>query len=98
MPSQSQMELLSRGAVEIIHADELESKIKKKKRLSVKAGFDPTAPDLHLGHTVLIQKMKQFQADLRKSEEQVKRLGQERATLAQQASAAQASLAEAQGK
>src|SRR6185295_6975806 len=44
------------------------------------------------------QKMKQFQADLRKSEEQVRRLGQERAALAQQASAAQASLAEAQGK
>jgi len=58
---QQQMELLSRGVVEIIQRDELESKLKKKKRLAVKAGFDPTAPDLHLGHTVLLQKLKQFQ-------------------------------------
>jgi tyrosyl-tRNA synthetase len=58
---QNQMQLLSRGAVEIIQSDELESKLKKKKRLAIKAGFDPTAPDLHLGHTVLLQKLKQFQ-------------------------------------
>ncbi len=58
---QQQLELLSRGVVEIIQRDELESKLKKKKRLAVKAGFDPTAPDLHLGHTVLLQKLKQFQ-------------------------------------
>jgi tyrosyl-tRNA synthetase len=58
---QQQMELLSRGVVEIIQAEELESKLKGKKRLAIKAGFDPTAPDLHLGHTVLIQKLKQFQ-------------------------------------
>lgn len=58
---QQQMEFLSRGVVEIIQPDEFESKLKKKKRLVVKAGFDPTAPDLHLGHTVLLQKLKQFQ-------------------------------------
>ena len=59
--SQHQIELLSRGVVEIIQTDELESKLNKKKHLAVKAGFDPTAPDLHLGHTVLLQKLRQFQ-------------------------------------
>lgn len=58
---QQQLELLSQGTVEIIQSDELESKLMKKKHLAVKAGFDPTAPDLHLGHTVLLQKLKQFQ-------------------------------------
>jgi tyrosyl-tRNA synthetase len=57
--------LILRGAVEVIQPKELEAKltrsIKEKKPLRVKAGFDPTAPDLHLGHTVLIQKLKQFQ-------------------------------------
>ncbi len=60
-----QMDLIGRGAVEIITTDELEKKInrsiKEKKPLTIKTGFDPTAPDLHLGHTVLIQKMKHFQ-------------------------------------
>src|SRR5438445_8981878 len=60
-----QLELLSRGAVEIIQPKELEEKLatalKKGQRLRVKAGFDPTAPDLHLGHTVLIHKLKHFQ-------------------------------------
>jgi tyrosyl-tRNA synthetase len=59
------MELLKRGATEVISEDELSKKlarsIKENKPLKIKAGFDPTAPDLHLGHTVLIQKMKQFQ-------------------------------------
>ena len=59
------MDLINRGTVEIITAGELEKKISKsiaeKKPLTVKTGFDPTAPDLHLGHTVLIQKMKHFQ-------------------------------------
>lgn len=50
-----------RGAVELITPAELEAKLKKGKPLRVKAGFDPTATDLHLGHTVLIQKLKQFQ-------------------------------------
>ena len=60
-----QLEVLSRGAVEIIQPKELEDKLatvlKKRQRLRVKAGFDPTAPDLHLGHTVLIHKLKHFQ-------------------------------------
>lgn len=58
--------LLSRGIVETISPAELLEKLKKskaeKKPLRIKAGFDPTAPDLHLGHTVLFQKMRQFQA------------------------------------
>jgi tyrosyl-tRNA synthetase len=60
-----QMDLIRRGAVEIFTEQELEKRIersiKEKKPLVVKTGFDPTAPDLHLGHTVLIQKMKHFQ-------------------------------------
>lgn len=60
-----QLDLILRGAVEIIQQSELESKlarsIKEKRPLRVKAGFDPTAPDLHLGHTVLIHKLKHFQ-------------------------------------
>jgi tyrosyl-tRNA synthetase len=56
-----QLELIRRGAVEIISEQELNAKLKKGRPLRIKAGFDPTAPDLHLGHTVLIQKMKQFQ-------------------------------------
>ena len=60
-----QMDLILRGAVELIQRDELESKLKRslkeKRPLRVKAGFDPTAPDLHLGHTVLIHKLKHFQ-------------------------------------
>ena len=59
------IEIISRGAVEIINKEELDNSIKNsfknKKPLKIKAGFDPTAPDLHLGHTVLLQKMKHFQ-------------------------------------
>jgi tyrosyl-tRNA synthetase len=57
----AQLELIKRGAVEIVPEEELVAKLKKGRALRIKAGFDPTAPDLHLGHTVLIQKMKQFQ-------------------------------------
>src|SRR4030067_3357239 len=61
----AQLSIIKRGAVELILEDELLEKLKKSiktgKPLRIKAGFDPTAPDLHLGHTVLIQKMKQFQ-------------------------------------
>jgi tyrosyl-tRNA synthetase len=57
----AQLELIKRGAVEVLPEDELAAKLKLGRPLKVKAGFDPTAPDLHLGHTVLIQKMKQFQ-------------------------------------
>ncbi len=55
------IELIARGASEIISVDELEKKLQLKRPLRVKAGFDPTAPDLHLGHTVLINKLRQFQ-------------------------------------
>lgn len=60
-----QLDLIQRGAVEVIQQVELEAKLKKavaeRRPLRVKAGFDPTAPDLHLGHTVLIHKLKHFQ-------------------------------------
>ncbi len=59
---QTQLEIIKRGAVEVLPEDELIAKLKRGRPLRVKAGFDPTAPDLHLGHTVLIQKMKQFQS------------------------------------
>jgi len=61
MDIKAQLEVIKRGAVEIINDEDLIAKLKKGKPLRVKAGFDPTAPDLHLGHTVLLQKMKQFQ-------------------------------------
>jgi len=53
--------LLARGTDEITKVEELEKRLKDGKRLRVKVGFDPTAPDLHLGHTVIINKMRQFQ-------------------------------------
>ncbi len=60
-----QLDLILRGVVEVIHQAELESKLtrslKESRPLRIKAGFDPTAPDLHLGHTVLIHKLKHFQ-------------------------------------
>jgi tyrosyl-tRNA synthetase len=52
---------IKRGIDELISEDELLAKLKSKKQLIVKAGFDPTAPDLHLGHTVLINKLRHFQ-------------------------------------
>jgi len=58
---QSQLKIIKRGTVDVLLEEELVAKLKKGRRLRIKAGFDPTAPDLHLGHTVLIQKMKQFQ-------------------------------------
>lgn len=54
-------EQIQRGSVEILLADELKTKLASGKKLRIKAGFDPTAPDLHLGHTVLINKLRQFQ-------------------------------------
>ena len=60
-----QMAVIKRGAVEILIEKELEEKLEKSLKssvpLKIKAGFDPTAPDLHVGHTVLIQKLRQFQ-------------------------------------
>jgi tyrosyl-tRNA synthetase len=62
---EEQFEYLRKGCVDIIQEHELKAKIarsiKEKKPLKVKAGFDPTAPDIHLGHTVLLRKMKHFQ-------------------------------------
>ncbi len=56
-----QLAELARGTQEILPQDSLAKRLAKKKKLVVKAGFDPTAPDLHIGHTVLINKMRQFQ-------------------------------------
>ena len=56
-----QIRVIKRGAVELIDEAELRDKLKGGRRLRVKAGFDPTAADLHLGHTVLIEKLRQFQ-------------------------------------
>uniref|UniRef100_A0A7C5X5C6 Tyrosine--tRNA ligase n=1 Tax=Thermocrinis ruber TaxID=75906 RepID=A0A7C5X5C6_9AQUI len=58
---EEQLSILKRGTVEIIEEEELLKKLKEGRPLRVKAGFDPTAPDLHLGHTVLLQKLRQFQ-------------------------------------
>ncbi len=55
------LNLIKRGIDELISEDELLAKLKSNKQLVVKAGFDPTAPDLHLGHTVLINKLRHFQ-------------------------------------
>ncbi len=61
----AQIELIERGAVDLISREELRKKLQRSQEtgvpLKIKTGFDPTAPDLHLGHTVLIQKMKHFQ-------------------------------------
>lgn len=57
-----QLELIKRGADELLREDEMVERLKEDRPLRVKAGFDPTAPDLHLGHTVLINKLRQFQA------------------------------------
>ena len=56
-----QTEELVRGAEEVLPVGALDSRLKEGRPLVVKVGFDPTAPDLHLGHTVLINKMRQFQ-------------------------------------
>ena len=55
------IELITRGTEEILVEEELKKKLDSGKKLNIKAGFDPTAPDLHLGHTVLINKLRQFQ-------------------------------------
>jgi len=58
---EQQIELIRRGVDEILLEDDLREKLKSGKPLRIKAGFDPTAPDLHVGHTVLINKLRQFQ-------------------------------------
>ena len=61
MSIEKTLAVFARGSDEIIPLDDLKAKLKKGKPLKIKAGFDPTAPDLHLGHTVLINKLKQLQ-------------------------------------
>lgn len=65
MSLEKQLDIIKRGAVEIVPMDELvkklEKSIDKKKPLKIKLGLDPSAPDIHLGHTVVLQKLKQFQ-------------------------------------
>ncbi len=61
MSHSTDLELIRRGAHEVIVEDDLRRKLARGKPLRVKAGFDPTAPDLHLGHTVVLNKMRQFQ-------------------------------------
>jgi len=61
MTPQEALKKISRGTTEIISLADLEAKLKEGRPLIIKAGFDPTAPDIHLGHTVLLRKMKQFQ-------------------------------------
>jgi tyrosyl-tRNA synthetase len=61
LPPAQQIEELRRGAAEVLTEADLVRKLERGRPLKVKAGFDPTAPDLHLGHTVLINKMRQFQ-------------------------------------
>jgi tyrosyl-tRNA synthetase len=58
---EQQLEIIKRGTVHIIEEKELLEKLRRGKPLKVKAGFDPTAPDLHLGHVVLLRKLRQFQ-------------------------------------
>ena len=58
---QHAFDLIARGSDEILKREELEARLKEGRPLRVKAGFDPTAPDLHIGHTVLLNKMRQFQ-------------------------------------
>ncbi|WP_256647235.1 tyrosine--tRNA ligase [Thermomonas paludicola] len=58
---QQALELIARGSDEILKREELETRLKLGRPMRIKAGFDPTAPDLHLGHTVLLNKMRQFQ-------------------------------------
>src|SRR5947199_6301486 len=65
LPADEQLAYIKKGSAEIIRESELHAKLEKSrasgKPLRVKAGFDPTAPDLHLGHTVLLRKLKHFQ-------------------------------------
>src|SRR6478672_11969024 len=59
--NEAALELICRGAEEVIKLEDLKARLALGRPLRVKAGFDPTAPDLHLGHTVLLNKMRQFQ-------------------------------------
>ncbi len=59
--SKTGLEIIQRGCSELLVVEELEKKLAQNRPLRIKAGFDPTAPDLHLGHTVLIHKLRQLQ-------------------------------------
>jgi len=61
MTIDEQLEFLGKGAVNLVERNDLKAKLQRGKPLTIKVGFDPTAPDIHLGHTVLIRKMKHFQ-------------------------------------
>ncbi|HEX8410483.1 MAG TPA: tyrosine--tRNA ligase [Thermoanaerobaculia bacterium] len=61
MNIQEQLDYLSKGTVDLIEKNDLKAKIERGKPLTIKVGFDPTAPDIHLGHTVVIRKMRHFQ-------------------------------------
>ncbi len=61
MTLDEQLSYLTKGCVDVVRAGELKTKLERGTPLTVKVGFDPTAPDLHLGHTVLLRKMKHFQ-------------------------------------
>src|SRR2546422_10252217 len=56
-----QLAFLAKGTIDLIERNDLKSKIARGKPITIKVGFDPTAPDIHLGHTVVIRKMKHFQ-------------------------------------
>src|ERR1700761_9573118 len=66
LPVDEQLDYLQKGAAEIIRVSDLRDRLEESRKtgrpLRVEAGFDPTAPDLHLGHTVLMRKLKHFQA------------------------------------
>lgn len=61
MKAKESLKIIARGADEVLVKSELLEKLESGKPLKIKAGFDPTAPDLHLGHTVLLNKLRQFQ-------------------------------------
>src|SRR5262245_13788024 len=61
MTPEQQLAYLKKGCEDVIREEELLEKLKRGKPITVKAGFDPTSPDLHLGHAVLLRKMKHFQ-------------------------------------
>src|SRR5215211_4648577 len=61
MTLDEQLEYLGKGSVDFIERADLKTKLQRGAKLTVKVGFDPTAPDIHLGHTVVIRKMRHFQ-------------------------------------
>src|SRR5579864_9621584 len=61
MTLDEQLDYLAKGTVDLIERNDLKAKLARGKPLTIKVGFDPTAPDIHLGHTVVIRKMKHFQ-------------------------------------